>query len=32
MFDVLVALISAGLLAAAVWLFVFEPRSKVHDL
>jgi hypothetical protein len=31
MFDVVVGLLSAGLLSFAVWLFVIEPRGKVHD-
>jgi hypothetical protein len=27
-----IGLASTGLFAFAVWLFVFEPRGKIHDL
>ena len=30
--DIIYVVLGAGLLSAAVWLFVFEPRTAVHDL
>jgi hypothetical protein len=32
MTEIVVALLSTGLVVLMVWLFVFEPRGKIHDL
>jgi len=29
--NIIIVLLSTGLLAGSVWLFVFEPRGKIHD-
>jgi hypothetical protein len=30
--DIIYWVLAAGLLSGSVWLFVFEPRTEVHDL
>jgi hypothetical protein len=30
--NIVYVVLAAGLLSASVWLFVFEPRTAVHDL
>jgi hypothetical protein len=32
LFTLFVGVLSTALFAFAVWLFVFEPRGKIHDL
>jgi hypothetical protein len=29
--DIIYGVLAAGLLSGSVWLFVFEPRTAVHD-
>jgi hypothetical protein len=30
--NIIYVVLAAGLLSGGVWLFVFEPRTAVHDL
>jgi hypothetical protein len=30
--EIIYAVLAIGLLSGGVWLFVFEPRTAVHDL
>jgi hypothetical protein len=31
MFEIIIVLLVIGLAGASVWLFVIEPRGKIHD-
>jgi flagellar basal body-associated protein FliL len=32
MIEILIVFLSTGLVGLTIWLFVFEPHGKIHDL